>query len=67
VTVSKLVLKKGAVLPPDADVAQIEASGMGSEGMPKEYTDPGATPLTVTVNDGPNDIPVQVKGKGKGK
>lgn len=55
VIVYKLVPVKGAVLPPDMDLVQIEASGMGSHALPKKYASNASTTLTAEVGSGSNN------------
>lgn len=63
VTVTKFVPTKGAKLPEGADPEQIEASGLGVSALPKDYANPATTPLTATINEGPNDLNLEVKEK----
>jgi uncharacterized protein YfaS (alpha-2-macroglobulin family) len=63
VVVYKLVAKKGAVLPEDMDLEQIEASGMGGHALPKKYSTPTSTTLVVTVKGGSNDGDLKLEGK----
>jgi len=54
VTITKLELK-GAKLPPDWDMGQVEASGAARNTLPKDYESLATTKLSVTLEPGKNE------------
>lgn len=54
VTITKLDIK-GGNLPPDWDMGQIEASGMGRNILPRDYENLKTTKLSVTLEPGKNE------------
>lgn len=64
VVITKLVLKSGFKAPEDFDSTQLEMSGLGVNGLPKEYGDVGTTKLSATLDSGKNgDVNFDLKGK----
>lgn len=63
VVVYKFVPRKGAVLPSETDIEQIEASGLGSHALPRKYATAANTTLVVGVKSGSNDGDLKLEGK----
>lgn len=63
VVVYKFVPKKGANLPSETDIEQIEASGMGTHVLPRKYGTVTSTTLVVSVKGGSNDGDLKLEGK----
>ena len=66
VVVYKLIPKKGTTLPPDEggglDLMQLEASGLGTHGLPQKYSRVTSTTLTAQVTDGENNVDLKLTG-----
>ena len=63
VVVYKMVLKKGAIVPDENDLEQIEASGQGSHVLPPKYSRAASTPLLATVQSGSNALDFSIESK----
>lgn len=60
VTVIKVVPKKGAKITEDQDLDQLEAAGLVTNSLPRQFGRIESTPLKVTVESGTNDIPLKL-------
>lgn len=54
VTITKYDVKAGN-LPPDYDIGQVEAAGLGTNALPKDYETLATTKLSVTLESGKNE------------
>ncbi len=66
VVVYKLIPKKGMTIPSDdeggMDLVQLEASGVGTHGLPLKYSRVVSTTLTAQVNEGANEENFKLTG-----
>ena len=63
IVVYKMVAKKGAILPDENDLEQIEASGLGVHALPQKYSRPASTTLVAQVDDGDNKVDLKLTGQ----